>query len=219
MAIIALTGGICSGKSMVTEILQDYLPIIDADIIARGLLSEPYQDLTNTSPSIAQQAIQQVIKCFGLDILNSNKYIDRKRLRDLVFDTNQEIAQKNKTQLDAIIHPLVYQEIWQQVDKLKQTNEHIVIAIPLLRETLNNTEIEEYFDLIWVIDCDEKEQIKRCLKRDNCNPEVIEQMINLQASREERLKIADLVITNNGSIEDLKECMITNYQNLISQHD
>ncbi|MBF0266150.1 MAG: dephospho-CoA kinase [Gammaproteobacteria bacterium] len=219
MAVIALTGGICSGKSMVTQILQEYVPIIDADIIARNLLSEAYDKSyisNNAIPHHSQKAIHEVVNCFGMNILTDDKFLNRKELRELVFHPNKQTAKENKSQLEAILHPLVYQEIWLQADKLKHDNTHIIVAIPLLRETLTDAEIKDNFDQVWVIDCDQKKQIERCLQRDNCNKETIQQMIDLQASREDRLKIADVVINNNGSREELRECIYKNYQTLIA---
>ncbi len=196
MLVIGLTGGICSGKSIVSDYFkQQGVPIIDADEISRQLLNAHINDEN-------ADALKQVVQCFGQDIINKEGYLDRALLRALVFSQHSsEVINNNKQQLENILHPLIYQQIQQQLKLLKEQDKHalVIVAIPLLFESANRYS----FDGVLVIDCAEELQISRCLQRDKSSLDIVKNIIKQQATREQRLSIADDVIVNDGDVEQL----------------
>jgi len=199
MLTIALTGGIGSGKTAVTDLFQkiaaqsespDCLKLIDADNIARELLSGSLKE----SSSYALQAVYQL---FGSGLFNSAGQLDRRQLRSLIFSS----ATKKKM-LEDILHPLVYKEIFSKIRALSQQAEHtlVIIAIPLLLET----ETESHFDRILVVDVPVELQIARSSKRDDCSSDLIKQIINTQVDRQVRLNCADDIIDNSGTLIELQ---------------
>jgi len=187
--IIGLTGGIGSGKSSVTEILDNLdIPIIDTDIIARQVV-EP-----------GSKGLQEVTKAFGKQILQADGSLNRSQLRKIVF---QDTVQKN--QLESILHPLIQEETLKQIHSYSAETPIIVVAIPLLIEAILKNGKPSYLDQIWVVDCSEQEQLKRATKRDNNSEEQIQNIMNMQVTRQQRLAYADRVIENTGSLDDLHE--------------
>ena len=207
MLTIALTGGIGSGKTTVTELFSQWnIPVIDADTISRGLLSG---SIENPAPPPANKALLEVKQLFGVDFFNSDGTLNRARLRQAIFSSASK-----KQQLEAILHPLVYQEIFQQLEQLKtQSHPYIIIAIPLLLETRQ----QHQFDKVLIIDCNTEQQLSRTLKRDNGEVEVIQSIIDTQVNRETRLKAADYIISNTGSLEDLKDQVTRTHQLLLKE--
>ncbi len=211
MLTVALTGGIGSGKTAVCNIfhqagLEAGLEIIDADVIARNLLAG---SLTGSH----SQALKKVYNLFGSDVFNSSGQeegqLDRKKLRTLVFSSKTK-----KKQLEELLHPLVYEEIFSQIKNFsrKEVFEQqsgrenqpiniVIIAIPLLFET----HAENKFDRVLVIDVPVELQIERSMQRDQCSRELIEQIINSQVDRQTRLNHADDVIDNSGTLTELRE--------------
>lgn len=179
---IGLTGGIASGKSSVADLFSQLgVPIIDADLIARQLVSPG---------KIAHQKIQAI---FGPAIFQEGGELDRALLRQLVFSDP-----KAKQQLEAILHPLIRQKI---LDDIKQLNINLVIlAVPLLIEANMQTLV----DRVLVVDCEPAVQLKRLLERDNISFDLANAMINAQTDRQRRLQSADDIINNNGEIDALE---------------
>ncbi|VAW46736.1 Dephospho-CoA kinase [hydrothermal vent metagenome] len=190
--IIGLTGGIGSGKSTVSQILSEYhIPTIDTDLISRQLVT-PHSTGLN---AIVQQ--------FGKRILNPDATLNRRVLREIIFNDNTA-----KQQLEAILHPMIQTEVQKQISQLKQNSPPplILVAIPLLAESIKKDgQRPDYIHQIWVVDSSVEQQIKQASQRDNSPPEQIQKIINQQASRKERLAIADVVIHNNGDISHLKK--------------
>lgn len=182
MHVIGLTGGIGSGKTTVANLFAEYgIPIIDADLVARELV-EP-----------GQPALQRITQVFGEKILNSDGRLDRKKLRDLIFHD----ARKRK-QLEAILHPLIRENMLDRLDALDAP--YVILVIPLLVDTGN----WEMMDRILVVDAEEDLQIERVMRRDDVSREHAEAIIDNQVSRQERLAAADDVVENTGSLDDLK---------------
>ena len=212
MLTVALTGGIGSGKSAVTESFQrlsqnqgqkQELRIIDSDVIARDLLAGSLEQSSTG-------ALQSVYDLFGPDVFstdeNSETYLNREKMRELVFS-----SETRKKQLEELLHPLVYQTIFSRISELeKQTPaiKIIIIAIPLLFET----GYEQQFDRVLVVDLPEDLQIQRSRKRDQCSTELIEKIISSQVDRQTRLKNADDVIDNSGTLEQLDKQVKKLYQ-------
>jgi dephospho-CoA kinase len=183
MLKIGLTGGIGSGKSTVCRLFSELgAPIIDADIIARQLV-EP------NSP-----ALKKLVSQFGRNILNPDQSLNRAYLRDLVFSDKTQ-----KTQLDQIMHPLIYDEIEKQVEELD--SRYCIIAIPLLLETQQMQRV----DRIAVVDCNADTQLLRVVSRDHLKTEQVLSIIASQMPRQQRLSFADDVIDNSGSSAQLAE--------------
>ena len=197
---IALTGGIGSGKSAVADIFcqlgkDQGLKLIDSDQIARHLL----QGSVYHSPS---QALLKVKELFGDELFeNDTGELNRTMLRKQVFNSPE-----HKKQLEALLHPLVYRSIFEQLEAYRKLdNVHIVItAIPLFFETAYQTERSQYFDRILVVDIPEDLQLQRSITRDHCSKELIQQIIASQIDRNTRLKRADDIIDNSGTLQQLK---------------
>jgi len=180
---VGLTGGIGSGKSTITDLFKQYnIPIIDADIIAHQLV-EP-----------GQPALIQLQQIFGKAIINNDDTLNRRYLRDRVFSDKEK-----KIQLEAIIHPLVFQRMQSECDK--QDSHYGILSIPLLIET----KMTNFVDHILVVDCPVETQIERVKLRDKLSSERILSIISSQTSRKTRLSYADNIIDNSNSASQLAE--------------
>lgn len=188
--IIGLTGGIGSGKSAAAEIFKDIgIDLIDADDLARDSLN------------INSEGYKLFINEFGEKYLDKNKHINRELLRRDIFN---DLAAKLK--LENIVHPLVKSGIEVFINNSK--SDYCIIVVPLIYETGSY----KFYDRILVIDCDVDTQIERTSKRDNQTKNEIENILNKQATREERMSIADEVILNNGSIEHLRNSVLDTHK-------
>ena len=180
--IIGLTGGIASGKSTVSKYLAEKdFKVYDADKIAKDI-------------SEKKSVQEEIISTFGNKILDKNGNIDRKKLKEIVFENKDKLKK-----LNGIIHPKVinfYKEL-----KEKNTDEIIFFDVPLLFES----GIDKFCDKILVVISDYEIQLNRIIERDKINRELAEKIIKSQLSNEERIKKADVVIENNSSLEDLFE--------------
>lgn len=184
--IIGLTGGIGSGKSAAASIFKDLgIDIIDADDLARDSLN------------INSKGYKLFINEFGEKYLDQNKDINRELLRKDIFNDPA-----TKIKLENIIHPLVRSGIQDFINSSK--SDYCIIVVPLIYETSSS----ELYDRILVIDCDVDIQIERTSKRDNQTISQIENILDKQATREERISIAGEVILNNGSIEHLRKSVL-----------
>ena len=180
--IIGLTGGIGSGKSAAAALFKDIgVDLIDADDLARDSLN------------INSEGYKLFIDEFGDKYLDENKNINRELIRKLIFNDSDA-----KSKLENIIHPIVRSGIETFIRNTKSN--YCIIVVPLIFET-NSSKI---YDRVLVIDCDVDVQISRTSKRDNQAKSDIENIINKQATREQRLSIADDVIVNNGSLDLLR---------------
>jgi dephospho-CoA kinase len=181
--IIGLTGGIGCGKSAAgIEFEKLGITVIDADAISLNVTSKD-------SP-----AYKRIVSEFGTSILDELLNINRKKLRDIVFNDEDK-----KNILEAIIHPEIRKDMNDAI--LNSSSAYTVIMVPLIYETNSKNN----YNKILVVDCDEDLQITRASKRDGVTKEDIVKIINLQASRQDRLSIADDVINNNSSLDALKD--------------
>jgi dephospho-CoA kinase len=189
--LIALTGGIASGKSAVASIFAGLgVPVLDTDQIARDVV-EP------GSPTL-----NELVRAFGNEILDRDGRLDRARMRRRVF--NDPVQRK---QLEAIMHPAIREEL----ERRSRTagGEYQIHVIPLLAETGRAGAYER----VLVVDCPEEVQIKRLIARDKMTREQAQQMLAAQASREQRLTAADDVIVNTGTPDDLRAFVHTLHRN------
>jgi dephospho-CoA kinase len=180
MLVVGLTGGIGSGKSLAAQFFAELgALVIDADQLARDAIER------------GSDGFDELIATFGDSIL-SNGLVDRRALGELVFRDAEA-----KKKLEGIIHPIVRREFEEAVQSLEQ-DQILIYEIPLLFET----RAMERFDYIVTVEADMQLRKERLLKKGLRNSEV-ESRIAAQASREERVSIADQVFENNGSEDEL----------------
>ena len=184
---VALTGGIASGKTLVSDLLGIYgCHIVDLDIIAREVV------LPGT------EGLKELIEIFGKSILLTDGTLNRKHLRDELYKKG-----RNRALIEQILHPKILKKMKTSMDECQE--EIIVIVIPLLVEK----NLWEPFDRAIVVDCEIETQLSRLISRENIDKEKAEVMLMAQASREQRLQLNDYlptdVIENNSQISDLKE--------------
>lgn len=180
MMRVALSGGIASGKTTVSNAIAEYgVPIIDTDILAREVV-EPGTD-----------GLRQIVDRFGDSILDEHGALDRRQLRGIVFSDDSARAY-----LESVLHPLIRDLTTERLEQLDQeTIPYAVIVIPLLVETGQ----ENSYDRVIIVDVEPKIQIQRVMQRDNCTEEEAERILASQATREQRLAVADDVIFNSAS--------------------
>ena len=180
---LGLSGGIGSGKSTVAKILSNLgAVVIDADFIAREVL-EPNQ-----------AGYQKAIEVFGESILDSDLRIDRKRLAELVFQNSDELAK-----LEAIVHPAVIARVAQIRNSLPESTV-VVYDTPLLFEK----NLQGQFDKVLIVVTDSEHRKARLIER-GLELTDIEARIANQATDAQRRTVADFVIENNGSPEQLQD--------------
>ena len=184
---VALTGGIASGKSLVSDLLEIHgCHIDDLDVISREVV------LPGTD------GLNELVESFGDSILLSDGSLDRKNLRDVLFKKG-----RNRAKIEQILHPKILQKMKSSMESFKEGV--IVVAIPLLVEK----ELWGPFDSAVVVDCDVETQIDRLTARENIDNTQAKTMLMAQASREQRFQLGDHlptdIIDNNSKISDLKE--------------
>lgn len=184
MLIVGLTGGVASGKSVVSRILKEegaYL--IDADQIARELVQP------RTS------AWEELVKVFGKEILQKNGSIHRKQLAAKVFSDPTQRDLLNRT-----LHPRIKEEMGRRLKAIGQKDPEAIVVIdaPLLVETGNHREM----DKVIVVISTEAQQIARLREREGMDQEEARRIMASQMATKEKVKVADFVIRNEGSIEE-----------------
>ena len=180
---IGLTGGIASGKSTVAEMFASLgIPVIDTDVIAREIVSP------------GQPALAQIRSRFGNAVIDAAGNLDRAAMRMLIFSDVQA-----RTDLEAILHPRIGAEARRQAKSAG--GPYQLIVVPLLTES----SLRDFVDRVLVVDCDEEHQIERLLARDADSVGQARRILAAQASREERLAIADDVIINDRSLDHLRQ--------------
>lgn len=184
---IGLTGGIGSGKSTIATLFADLgAYVIDADKISRSVTAA------------GGSAIEPITTRFGAAFIQTDGSLNRDHMRQLIF--NDAMAREV---LEGLIHPLIKEEMQLQLRKAALINTRLVVYdIPLLTES---SHWRQELDSVLVIDCSHDTQIERVMTRNGFSRDVIEKIIASQASRTERLKVADLIIFNeNITIDQLR---------------
>lgn len=175
--IVALTGGIGSGKSTVAQAFARLgITIIDADIIARQVV-EPNTPVLNA-----------IEAHFGRSVIQADGTLNRRQLRECIFSYPAE-----KAWLNALLHPIIHQETQRQIAAARSP--YVLWVVPLLVEN----QLQNKADRTLVIDVSRETQIQRTMARDHVSREHAEQILAAQATREARLAVADDVIDNNGA--------------------
>lgn len=188
--IIGITGGIATGKSTFCNLLSKLgFLVIDSDKIARDVVE------------IGSEGLKNVVDYFGDDILKEDGSLDRNKLGDLIFND-----EKKRIALNNILHPLITKKIRKLIDDNINTEKVIFIDIPLLLEVRSNLEKNGLdFDQVWLIYSKESTQVKRLMDRNNLSQDQALMRIKSQMNIEEKRKLADLVINNEGSLEELEQ--------------
>jgi dephospho-CoA kinase len=191
---IGLTGGIASGKTMVADFFSELgVPIIDTDVIARQVV-EP-----------GTTALDEIRGTFGDAVVQEGGSLNRKALREIVF---AETAKRE--QLEAILHPRIREETTRQVAAVIEP--YMIIVVPLLVES----PMSALMDRVLVVDCSVETQLKRLLLRDGENVVTAQRIIDAQASRADRLSIADDVINNDGDPAKAREQVLELHQSYMA---
>ena len=195
---VALTGGVASGKSQVSALLEGYgCLIIDLDVIAREVV-EP-----------GTTGLNELIENFGNSILSNDGTLNRKYLRDELFKKG-----RNRALIEQVLHPKILQKMKAAMDAC--TKGIVIVVVPLLVEK----NLWHPFDRAIVVDCEVDNQISRLMNREHIDQSKAEAMLLAQASREQRLQLNDHlptdIIGNNSKIADLEEKVANLYQKLSS---
>lgn len=181
--IIGITGSIGTGKSTVSNyLISKGYSVVDADKISKGAYN------------IGSNGYKAILEVFGVEILNSNGEVDRKKIKKIVFD-NSNMLQR----LNMAIHPIIINEIEKEIEILLESQNVVFLDAPLLIET----ELHKKVEKIIVVVCDKNEQINRIIKRDKITADMAISIINSQMSIDEKLKFADYIVYNNSTIENL----------------
>ncbi len=179
--IVALSGGIASGKSTIANLFAQLgVPIIDADVIARQVVQ------------IGTEAYKLIVKHFSQEILLPNNELDRSQLREIIFNNDHE-----RLWLNNLLHPIIQEQT--QIQIAQQTAAYVIWVVPLLVE--NN--LHNFADRVLMVDTPEQLQLERLIQRDNIDKSLAQKMISSQISSKKRLTYADDIIVNNGDLTSL----------------
>lgn len=192
MKIIGVTGGIGAGKSSVSGILRDLgCEVIDADQLSHAVVKP------------GRPAWQKIIEAFGEGVLQADGNLDRKKLAGIVFHSRE-----SKEQLEAIVHAEVIMEMKNRIDELEKAGYEgcIVLDVPIPVEI----GFLDTVDTVWVVTAEDEKRIRRIMERSGLSAQEAAARMRSQLSAEEYQKLANVIIENNGSMEELKEQVISN---------
>ena len=187
MLIVGLTGGVASGKTAVSRALREEgAYIIDADQIARELV-QPHKPAWN-----------ELIRAFGKEILQEDGSIHRRKLADKVFTDP-----KQRKVLNQILHPRIKEEMDRRTKEIGQKDPEAIVVIDAL--LLVELGVYHKVDQLIVVTSTQMQQMERLKERDGRSPEEALRLFSSQMSVEEKVKLADFVIRNEGSLEETKK--------------
>jgi dephospho-CoA kinase len=182
---IGLTGGIASGKSTVAgRFMELGVPVIDADESSRSVVAP------------GQPGLSQVIEAFGSGVVDAKGELYRQALRNVIF-----ADESRRRDLEVILHPLIRADMERQA--LTAIGPYLVLAIPLLVEGGATDRV----DRILVVDVDEAVQLERLMARDSHSLAQARAILAAQANRASRLKVADDVLVNSGTVPELRQAV------------
>ncbi len=188
MFIVALTGGIGSGKSEAAkQFAQLGVPIVDTDVISHALTAA------------GSPMLDRIADLFGQDVINEDNSLNRTRLRAKVLSNPAE-----RIKLEGLLHPAIYDNALAQLEDNEQKLNpcYQILVIPLLFE---NNRYQNLVNKILVIDCNEATQISRAMARSKLSEQEVKAIMAAQTTRTTRLKGADEIIENNDSLTELTE--------------
>ena len=193
--IIGLTGGIGSGKTAVSDTFEKLgITVVDADLASRVVVEK------------GKPCLEEIAKHFGNDILNENDELNRAKLREIIFNSDSE-----KSWLESLLHPAIAEQIKDELNASKSP--YTILVSPLLLETNQR----DFCDKVLVVDVPIEIQMERTTKRDGVSEDQVKSIIKSQINRDERLQLADEIIINEGSIEDLEMIVRELHEKLISE--
>ena len=180
--MVALTGGIASGKTTVSDLFAARgVTVVDTDRIAHEIV-EP-----------GQTALQEITEEFGPGVLHDSGRLNRRLMREFIYENPAK-----RLRLEAILHPRIAAEA---KERLASANSlYCMIVIPLFEKSPR----WNWIDRVLVVDVDEETQIERAMRRDDMDRNQAEAILRAQSSRAERLQLADDVIENRGAVDDLE---------------
>lgn len=182
MLVVGLTGGMASGKSVVSKTLKEIgLPIIDADLIAREMVR----------PNEA--GYREIVDHFGKKILNPDQTINRRKLAKIIFSDSKE-----RERLNSILHPKIVEEIKKRLKDFKERGERMVIVDAALLIEAGQLSL---VDKLIVVTVSPKIQIKRLAQREHLTEKEAKERIATQMPLSEKVKLADYVIDNSGTVK------------------
>ena len=195
MFVVGLTGGIGSGKSAATAIFEDLgIDVVDADLASREAVLP------------GSKALDEIQKKFGSEILLEDQTLNRAKLREIIFDNSED-----KIWLEQLLHPEIRHIIQ---SKLKNSSsEYVILVSPLLFET----DQHEFCNETILIDSSLNSQVSRTSKRDSVSEDSVKKIISAQMSRDDKLKIASIVINNDDSLEQLEINVKKVHKNLLKE--
>ncbi|KAJ7174410.1 dephospho-CoA kinase-domain-containing protein [Mycena filopes] len=185
MLVVGLTGGIATGKSSVSNLLKSkHIPVVDADILARQVV-EP-----------GTPALAKIVSFFGPEILQSDGTLDRKKLGSVIF--NDEVKRRK---LNSIVHPAVRRAmLWGVLKHWLQGSKYCILDVPLLIEG----GLWKLVGQVVVVHCSAEVQLERLMQRDNSSREDATSRLNSQLAIAEKVRYADRVVDNSGSLQELE---------------
>ena len=187
MFVVGLTGGIASGKSVVSNMLSNLgASIIDADEISREVM------IPHT------KCWKEVIASYGSELLLEDLTIDRKKLAISVFNDSEQIKKLNR-----IVHPYIMQRIEEMIEEIKNNNPQALVIVDAA--LLVETGVYKHYDKLIVVYVSKETQIERLMIRDAMNREEAESRIDLQSPLTQKLKVADYIIENEGPLSKTRE--------------
>ena len=187
MFVVGLTGGIATGKSVVSNMLSDLgASIIDADEISREVM------IPHT------KCWEEVIASYGSELLLEDLTIDRKKLAISVFKDSEQIKKLNR-----IVHPYIMQRIEEMIEEIKDNDPQALVIVDAA--LLVETGFYKHYDKLIVVSVSKETQLKRLMIRDAMSREEAENRIDLQSPLAEKLEVADYIIENEGSLSKTRE--------------
>jgi dephospho-CoA kinase len=198
MSVYGLTGGIGAGKSTVANMFQESgIPVVSADDVGREVASK------------GSDGLAEIVRSFGLDVLDSNGELDRRKLGTLIFNDPDR-----RRKLEAILHPRVRDRSREHFSQLEQAGDQIVVyESALLYETQRHTEMRG----VILVTASEEQRIARVRSRDGSEEEAVRQRIKAQMDEEEKRGLADYIIENNGDLQALKREVDSLIEKLLGQ--
>ncbi|UCP14507.1 dephospho-CoA kinase [Aeromonas media] len=195
MYVVAITGGIGSGKTTVANQFAALgIEVVDADLIAREVVAP------------GTPALAAITSHFGPEILTEQRLLDRRVLRERIFSDPAA-----KSWLNALLHPIIRSEMLRQCAAV--SSPYCLLVVPLLVEN----RLTELADRVLVIDVDEATQIERTCRRDGVSREQAQAILASQASRSERLAMADDVLDNqSGTTETIRERILALHETYLA---
>ena len=180
--IIGLTGGIGSGKTAVSDSFESLgIDVVDADLASRVVVQK------------GKPCLLKIAQHFGEDILTKEAELYRAKLREIIFKSEEE-----KNWLESLLHPAIANQIQDELNASKSP--YTILVSPLLLETNQ----KDFCSKVLAVDVPVETQVERTLERDGVSKEQVQAIINSQISRNDRLNLADEVIVNDGTLEDLE---------------